>query len=65
MIYYNKIIIIKLNKNVIKAALLIYKNLYIKNLSENYSSIVLNSKNEMNLVYSALQGISSYCIDVP
>ena len=51
MIYYNKMIMIRSNKNIVKTFLLIYENLYIKNFLKSYNSIILNSKNEMNPIY--------------
>lgn len=54
MIYYGKMVMVRSRRNVFKAALLVYKIIYIKSLLESCSSIVLDSKDEMNPVYSAL-----------
>ena len=46
MIYYNKMIMIRLNKNVAEVVLLVYKNLYIKSFLKSYSFIVLDFKDK-------------------
>ena len=52
MIYYGKMVMVRSKRNVFKVALLVYKIIYIKSLLESFSSIVLDSKDEMNPVYS-------------
>ena len=47
-------VVVRLNKNVVEIAPLVYENLYIKSLLESCSSVVLDFKDEMNPVYSAL-----------
>ena len=44
--------VVKSKMNASEAVLLVYEIVYIKSLSESCSSVILDSKDEMNPVYS-------------
>ena len=54
VIYYGKMVMVRSNENAAEAAPLVCEDMYIKSLLESCSSVALDSKNEMNTVYSAL-----------
>ena len=54
MIYYEKKVVVRSNKNAAEAAPLVCENMYIKGLPESCSSVALDSKDEVNPIYSAL-----------
>ena len=53
-IYYGKMVMVRSKKNAAEAAPLVCEIMYIKSLPESCSSVALDSKDEMNPVYSAL-----------